>query len=85
MDQDLIEQGREQELNEELKQLRLHVMGMIERKDPLCYEVADESCQIFENVKHMSWFVFCVGLEVTRQVKSWEHLNDYMENKALKT
>ena len=29
---------------------------LIDRKYSICYDVASESCQIFDNVKHMTWF-----------------------------
>lgn len=70
------------DLNPDLKLLKRAAADMIERGDVFAREVVEESGQIFDNCKHMSWVLFCVALEMTRTMKKWQYLNDHME-KAL--
>lgn len=32
------------------------IRDLIDSEDELCYDVANEHGQVFENVKHMAWF-----------------------------
>lgn len=36
----------------------------IEREDQVCFDVCADRCQIFGNVKHMTWFVEAVAQEL---------------------
>jgi hypothetical protein len=36
--------------------LAQRVQRLIDRRDQVCFDVCVETCQIFDNVKHMRWF-----------------------------
>jgi len=36
--------------------LAQRVQQLIDRRDQVCFDVCVETCQIFDNVKHMRWF-----------------------------
>lgn len=36
-------------------------LRLIDRRDPRCFDVAAEYGQMFDNVKHMAWFVRAVA------------------------
>ncbi len=41
--------------------LERRALRAIEQRKPICYDVAAEYGQMFDNVKHMRWFVRAVA------------------------
>ena len=50
----------------------------ISRKTTLCYDLASETCQIFENVQHMRWFRLAVMKALAAVLKKYRHLVDHV-------
>lgn len=59
-----------------IRDLKERAKAMIRAESQLCHDVADEHSQIFENVRHMRWFLLRVMLELTATVKRWQPLHD---------
>jgi hypothetical protein len=47
----------------------------IDKKEQIIYDVADNKCQIVDNVKHTSWFIDAVANEITLRTKAYQHLH----------
>lgn len=62
-----------------LDQLKERAKQAIMREEQVCFDVTDDTCQMFGNVRHMRWFLAAVMLELTKTVKGWEHLQAEVE------
>lgn len=57
-----------------MKDLEVRAKRAIENGDPFVYDLMDEHCQIFGNVRHMHWVLIAVMHELTKDIKKWSHL-----------
>ncbi len=44
--------------------LNTRIRNEIQKRSILCFDICAEHDQIFDNVKHMSWFKIALGLEL---------------------
>jgi hypothetical protein len=59
-----------------LADLKERAKAAIEREEPFVYDLADEHCQILDNVKHMNWFINEVCKRLCGEHKKYSHLLD---------
>jgi len=57
-----------------LADLKERAKTAIEREEPFVHDVADEHCQILDNVKHMNWFANEVCKHLCGEYKKYNHL-----------
>ena len=60
-------------LNDKQKECLTQAKRHIESDSKICHDLCDEIGQIFNNVKHMTWFQIAVANHLIENVKKWNN------------